>query len=312
MEDVCRLCALATEVRGFPLLLHEHVTVAARHLTGVARWDLECWPKVDNAEVFRHLLRFPSLRHVTVNCLTRIQDHSQAACRWETLTVRWLDELPKLFLLPSGVGRVVVTEQLSCLNPEHAQEVEAALRRWGPGRLQAQVHHPPSQESVDKWKLAGTQEQRRAWFGLAVWTKASGVAAYARLLRSMVLPPGGGPHAMELLGHHVLRVLRQLEPLLVATRVRTLCVDLGYGPGPVGGVLSALPASVTCMRLKVGTVEQAREVLSGPDVARPLRLVVLLPHSCTVADEQQVRELCAARQPSVDLEHVEREEPAWW
>ncbi len=307
VEGLCRLCALATEVQGYSLLLHEHrLAIAAQHLSHVVRWDLEDQPlNQDVKGVFQALLRFPSLRHVRVEDLAFCEDHSQAACRWETLTVESLDDIGDLLRLPSGVGRVVVTQDVVCLGEEAEAEVAAVLEQWGPGRLVVETHHPPSERDARQWRLDGVGERLGGLFGL-VADSAEAMLSYAQFLRQRMLPPGGGPHTLALHIHTgVALTLRQLAPLLAGTCVRTLCMGLWHESAPLGDLLSALPPSVSCLRLMVNTVEQAREVVSGEAVAHRLRLVVLCTRSwcqSTAADEQQLGELCAAHQPLVELE----------
>ncbi len=302
VEDLCRLCALATDVRGDGLLLLD-ASVAAQHLSHVVRWDLdEGLLADDEPEALQALLRLPRLRHVRAEGLALDQDHSQAACEWETLTVRDLEGVDGLLRLPSGVGRVVVARELCCVE-EHPQVVAAALRRWGPGRLRVETHHPPSEWMAKHWQL-GPEERRGGCFSLGVFSERA-LISHAALVRPAVRRRRGGPHTLVTVDCTIntARTLQRLAPLLVGTRVRTLCVSVGLQLGPVGAMLSALPASVTCLRLRSCSVWQAWAVLLGQAAAHPLRVVLL--GRFKEEEQRRLRELCAARQPLVQLE-VER------
>ncbi len=300
MRDLGALCALATEVR-----VSQRVEQWAPHLPNVTRWDVGSH-ELDSPRL-QALLQVPSVRHVQALDLSLDEDHSQLPCQWETLTVGCLDELDQLLLLPSGIGRLVLKE-FDCLEIEQQLEhVEAVLQRWGAGRLQAGVDTPPHDEEVERWCL-GAEGARGGFFELPV-PSAEDVTALAALLRSTVLPQGGGPRTLALGDDwdesSAAQVMQHLAPLLAGTRVRTLCLCLEDHGEPVhGDVLSALPASVMSVHLTVRSVEQAREVLSGPAAMHALRVVVVLPRGGQGVEG--LRELCAAHQPLVQLEVVRR------
>ncbi len=297
-QDLGALCALATEVRS-----RHHVAEWAPHFTRVTRWDLDgCALSSSDLQA---LLRAPSLRHVQAINLDLSQDHSQQRCQWEALEVRRLDCVGELLRVPSGVGRVVVAERLT-LRTLDQQQMAAVLQRWGaPGQLRVKVDTPPSDATVKRWCLS-EEEAQEGFFALEVQSAAVG-GSHAALLRSTVLPQGGGPCTLALtLGEDcpVAPTLQQLAPLLAGTRVRTLCVGVSQESGPVRGILSALPASITRARLHFG-VHQARAVLSGPAATHALRLVVLLRCGGQFAEQQRkLQKLCAAHQPLVRLEVV--------
>ncbi len=316
VEDLCVLCALATEVRGHRLVLHERsASLAAQHLSRVERWDLEA-PGSD--ALLQTLLRFPRLRRVGAQSLgphaSAFFDQAPPAtwsCPWHTLAVRQLGDLPPPpHRMPKGVGRVVVTEQLTCGS---VWQVAEALRQQGWRPLCVQAHHPPSERAVRWWHLAGSPEQGKGFFVVEADGEQA-LARHASLLQRTVLAQGRGPHTLELkvTGSGLVSTLRRLAPLLAGTRVRTLCMTPRYSSVSVGGLLGALPASVAHVRLLVYRVESAREVLSGPAAAHPLRLVLLFPRACIFDGERELRELCAARQPLVHLQVLRQPDPARW
>ncbi len=297
-RDLGALCALAVEVAA-----SDDVEEWAAHLPNATHWDLR--GDALSSEQVEVLLQ-PNVRHVQAHDLSLDQDHSQQHCQWETFTVGSLEELDQLLLLPSGIGRVVVTHSLTLLDVGQQQEVEALLQQWGRGRLQARVDTPPSDFCAKSWHL-GREEAQGGFFELQVLSAAA-VAARAALLRSMVLPQGGGPHTLALQavweGSSAAPLLQQLVPLLVGTRVRTLCLWFADQTGPVrGDVLSALPASIASVHVTVRSVEQAREVLLGPAATHSLRLVLLMLRGVQ-EQQRELHELCAARQPLVQLEVV--------
>ncbi len=226
--------------------------------------------------------------------------------------VEWLEDVRQLLFLPTGIGRVVVAGELSCqeVDPHSMARVQ---EQWcAPGRLQAQADGLPTALDAQRWSLT-RQEQRRGFFKLSVQHAEAGLDSLP-LLRRTVLPPGGGPHTLALSfgrGCEVTPTLQHLAPLLAGARVRTLCVSLSWECGTFGGVLGALPASVTRVRLEVEDAELAREVLAGEAATHLLRVVVLLlapggdGQLGEVEEEEEawegLREVCAARQPFVEL-----------
>ncbi len=301
VRDLGALCALAAEVTT-----GHHIEEWAPHFTRAARWDMHAYLE---SRTFQALLRAPNLRHVQAQQLGLGQDHSQQRCQWETLTVKELDGVQHLLRLPSGVGRVVVTERLSL--PIAVTERAALQQQWcAPGRLRLEVDTPPDDTMIECWRL-GAEEARGGFFGLNAQNEGV-LAACASLLRQMVLPPGGGPCTLELLqplDAYMERTIQQLAPLLVGTRMRTLCTMAGlFDVRGLRGVLVALPACITCLHLRAFSVEHAREVVSGPAATHALRLVVVMElHSSDPdAEERELRELCAARQQLVRLEVVRK------
>ncbi len=254
------------------------------------------------SETLEALLRLPALRYVRAPRLSLTKDHSQQACQWEALTVEWLHGVSGLQQLPSGMGCVLVLG-LSC--KEHREDVvAAALQRWGPGRLQLQVDAPPGETTDWEWRLGDEERRGGRVFRLGV-RDTDALAAHAPLLRQTLFSPGGGPHTLELVTEavcHVEAITLQLAPLLEGTRVRTLCVQMGEGVDGWRGLLGALPASITCVRLGMRMMQQAAEVVSGDAVTRPLRVALRLLHNATENDKEELRELCAAHQPLVELE----------
>ncbi len=224
--------------------------------------------------------------------------------------VEWLEDVRQLLRLPNGIGRVVVTGELSC-EQDGEEEMAAVLQQWcAPNRLQVQADRLPSTLDAQRWSLT-QQEQKRGLFKLSV-QHADAALDSLPLLRRTVLPPGGGPHTLALSfgrGCEVTPTLQHLAPLLAGARVRTLCVSLSWECGAFGGVLSALPASVTRVRVEVEDAALAREVLAGEAAAHALRVVVLLlprDHEGAQAAEEEeerkgLREVCAAHQPFVEL-----------
>ncbi len=307
VRDLGALCALATEV-----ISRAHVEDWAPHFTRVTRWDAI---RYLGSGALLALLRAPSLRHIQAFGLRLDQDHSQEACRWETLEVRTLDDARQLLRLPSGVGRVVVTESFTLpdVDPDQQEEMAAVLQRWGAaGRLQA-AGSPPHEWQFPHWRL-GEEEAQGGFFKL-VMAHADAVADHALLLRRTVLPQGGGPLTLELSleqGCPVAPTLQQLAPLLVGTCVRTLCLRLDEDidddeEDELPNVLSAVPATITCIHLRMLSVHRAWEVLSGPAATHALRVVAMLvlePVDPEALGEQDLRELCAAHQPLVQLEVV--------
>ncbi len=295
------LCSRATELGGTVLL----DPFVARHmgrktLTRVTDWDLAMHELRDH--MMEGLLHYPSLRRVAVEAVDELtKDWSGQACRWEALTAQRLDSVAALPQLPSGLGRVVVTEHLSCREPgEESEAVLAQLSRWGPGRLALQLDGPPDEANIEDWHLEGV-EREAGFFSLDV---AEGLRGKGRLLQRTVLPPGGGPHTLklELVECDVGGLVRRLAPLLAGTRVRTLCLELCHGGASgEGGVLAALPASVTCVRVAVEGEEQAMEMLSGAAARHPVALVLLFC-GLSFEGERWLMETCAARQPLVRLE----------
>ncbi len=301
VRDLGTLCALATDVRS-----REHTEEWASRFTHATRWDV-CRPLI--SRTLQALLQLPHLRHVQTPDLDLSQDHSQQQCLWETLTLTHLGDVQQLLRLPSGVGRVVVTERVSLLGVDEQERTAAALLRWcAPGRVRVEVDAPPTDAKVKRWCLDAEDEQG-GFFQLWV-DRAGAVAAHASLLRRTVLPQGGGPRTLELQvsleGAAATQLLQQLAPLLAGTRVRTLCMhicrDEGHWTG--GSIefhLSALPATIACFRLILDSVEQAREVMAGEKATHDLRLVVLLM-SWDAEEERELRGLCTACQPLVRLE----------
>ncbi len=295
-QDLRTLCALATDIKtGYD------VVEWAPHFTRVTRWDifftLDC-------HMLLALLRAPTQRHVQAPDLDLSQDHSRQACPWETLTVRHLGNAGHLLRLPGGVGHVVVTESLG-LSAITEEELGVVVEQWcAPGQLRAEVGSPPDAATV-----LGAEEAQGGFFRLALQS-AGAVTAHAALLRSTVLPQGGGPRTLWLecgWAVDIAHTLQHLAPLLAGTRVRTLCTSPAMAYGRVECVLSALPACITCAHLLVGTAEQAGRVLSGPAATHPLRLVAVLRkdhfgHELTEGKLEKLRELCAAHQPLVQLE----------
>ncbi len=307
VRDLGALCALATDVATT-----HHVAEWVPHFTHATRWDVHGYL---DSRTLRALLPLPNLRHVQSVNLALHQDHRQQQCQWEALEVQRVDGVHQLLLLPTAIGRMTVQERLALRDVDH-QQAAAVLQRWGAlGRLQARVDAPPPALQAEFWCLGAEEARQSPFFSLCVEGQGA-VAAHAPLLRSMVLPQGGGPHTLEISlfdGHHLPPVVQQLATLLAGTRVRTLCMGaLPHMRGPLGGVLSALPASIACVRLAVCSVGKAIEVVVGPAATHPLRLVVLLPcgaggaEAGGVEEARELRELCAARQPLVLLEVMRR------
>ncbi len=293
------LCALATEVRTALPVTPQWLPSFAR----VTSWQLEDTSLT--SPDLEALLGFPSLRRVRAAGLFLDQDHSQQACPWETLTLGSLEYPEQLALLPSGLARVTVAAFLRC-GDAPADDVAEVLRRWcAPGRLQTRVDAPPKGSLVARWRLGG-EEQRLGFFPLFLLRPEAAVA-WAPLLQRTALPPGGGPHTLELVLHvrcPLALTLRRLAPLMAGAGVRTLCMWLDREHVALDGALAALPSGLACLRLSVEDAEHAEEVLRAHEVAHPLRTLVLLLRSAMPEGEAQqverrLRELCAAHQPLV-------------
>ncbi len=337
-ECVIAACARAAMVRGGALLDSIDNVDGGAGFTEVEEWDLE--GEELSQERLEALLQFPSLRRVAAGRLDLYDDARDAACTWEALTLRQLAGVKRLLRLPSGLGRVVVSEHLSFVEPEEegggssAEEERLAERLWwGPGRLRVQVDMPPREEDAELWCL--DDEQRQAGYFSVSVGGAGGVVPHSVLqrLRREVLPPGGGPRTLDLgvAASGLAATLRQLAPALAGSRVRDVCNELLYlfddseRAARLGGVLCALPNSVARLRLRMAhpelrvNLKQAEEILSGPAAGHPLTVVLLfsvLPHVDRVglshAQESRLRDLCAQRQPSVHLEIVERRHNPEW
>ncbi len=328
-ESVAALCARAATVRG-AVLLNSLISLSWNPDAGanssfpeVAEWDLE--GEELSQERLKALLQLPGLRRVAADRLDLHHDARDAACAWETLTLRRLAGAERLLRLPSSLGHVVVTERLSPeeLGSGSSEEAEQQMERlwWGPGRLRVQVDMPPSEQNANGWCL--DDESRQAgYFSLGV--AGDDGAVPLRQLHA-VLPPGGGPRTLQLdvTAAGAAAALRQLAPALAASRVRTLCIKLLYysvgddeRSARLGGALCALPDSVACVRLRMAHPELqssltvAEEILVGPAVRHPLTIVlqfrVLGGDGLSHAQESRLRDLCAQRQPSMQLEILER------
>ncbi len=280
-----------------------------RLFTAATAWDLGEGSL--GAGELRALLRHNGLRRVAASRLHLTEDCSGEACTWEALTLRHLQRVEDLRLLPSGLGLVVVTEHLACPEPgDDSEALVAELLQQGTRRLRFQMDGPPRWDAVVHWLLQG-EEQEASFFTLDVRAGAQG---NLRLLQQTVLPLGGGPRTLELRFRGDVRdVVQQLSPLLAGTRVRTLCADHhGDRVGGLGGVLATLPASLTCLRLGLSGVKHARKVLSGEAARHAVRLVLLFDSDgLSVAQERELRELCASYQPLVRLQVVRRLPPLW-
>ncbi len=321
-QDISTLCAGATHVTGVTLLpplqeLVDHhdedaggVVGGAKgrggkgrlYLPNVVEWDL--WGLELSDGWLEALVRFPSLRHVHAGIIDCYDGHLHA-CRWDAVWVAELDSVAGLAGLPDGVRRVVVTSRFCCRaphsEPERQEEEVEVLKGWGAsGVLEVPVERPPGRQTAEWWRLEG-EERRGGFFTLDL---SGGARGNGRVLQRTVLPPGGGPHtlALEVKGD-VAGELRQLAPLLAGTRVRTLCMSLApdWHSG-LGGVLAALPASVACARIRLRSVEQAREVLSGAAAGHAVHLVLLLDPLLSQEEQARLRAECESRQPLVRLE----------
>ncbi len=312
VEDISTLCARATKVSGTALLASPDdcgLGFYACSGDGGGGGDCVSLPKAMDWDLLDGdlddgrldaLLRQPGLRRVVAERLDMQEDWSGRTCKWETLTLRVLEDLSHLLMLPSGVGQVVVTEQLQC-PPPGDEELMMQLFRWGPSRLRLQLDQPPDEFAASGWRLGG-EAQHKSFFVLDV---RDGVRGNARLLQRTVLPPGGGPHTLELLLRDA-SALREMAQLLVGTQVRTLCMDPDVSDGfrGWGGVLAAVPPSVSCVRLQVGTMERVRELLLGKAARHAFTLVLLLSEKLSAGKERWLRDACASRQPLVKLEVV--------
>ncbi len=288
------LCALAPEARA-----GEHdVEEWAPRLPHVALWAVR--GQLGPPQL-RALLRLPRLRHVQAWGLALpSEDHSQQACQWEALTIKLLPNARHLLRLPCGLGRVTVTEWLVLpradleeeAEEEEGEDMEALRQLWvGSGRLQA-CAAAPSSDMVAYWRLSA-EEAKGGFFRLSV-PDARAVAARAWLLQGAVLPSGGGPRCLAVEGAwsncSAARLLRPVAPLLAGTRVRTLCVRVRCDFVDLGGVLGAVPPSVAAVHLALDApvaLRQAREVLSRPAAAHPLRLVLLMPSGGRYVEEER-------------------------
>ncbi len=269
----------------------------------VTTWDLGGAAPLSSDEV-QGLLVCPRVRHVGGGNLVMWHDASQQACQWDEVTVRTFNGVADLLRLPVGIRRLVVTTGFTCRCDEDGG-VEAVLQRWEPGTVVARPAFPPP--SAEFWRLS-EQERLLGFFSLALFHE-TGVADHLQFLEEVVFPPGGGPHVLELrfkLGTFPTQALRQLAPLLAGSCVRVLCVWLEWGYNPEEGLLSVLPTTIACLRLRTSDAEDVAAALHGPRVAHALRLVALLPRAPSAEagafETQQLRVLCAAQQPMVALE----------
>ncbi len=173
---------------------------------------------------------------------------------------------------------------------------------------------PPCEYTARGWHLEG-EERQGGFFTLDVRVAAL-PSVRLELLQRAALPPGGGPHTLNLdVSASVAGVVRQLAPLLARARVRTLCVPLNAyfqwedSSFTLEGVLGALPASVACVRVRLRSFEsraggmvRIREVLSGEAARHPVRLVMLFEPLPSEAEQERLRAMCRAQHPLVRLE----------
>ncbi len=307
VRDLGALCALATDVASSD----DAVEQWAPRFTRVTRWDL-----LDNLDsrALQALLRAPSLRHVQARNLSLDQDLSQQQCQWEALEVQQLEDACHLLRLPSGVGRVAVTQGFTLhhvIGVQSQQQLAAVLQRWcAPGRLRVEVDKPPPANAAEFWRL-GAEEAQGGFFRLAVPSEGA-ATAHAPLLQRTVLPQGGGPRTLWLSvrgPYNLVPVVQELASLLAGTHVRALCTSMSWEIVGVWDLLSTLPACITSLHVRMSSVEHAREVLSGPAATHPLRLALVVrplvaSWSGGVVEQRELRELCAAHQPLVRLEVV--------
>ncbi len=309
--DLCALGAHAAEfsVTAVPLTAPLPSVVMAPLRARVTSCDLGDYAGLSGSEL-QALLLCPRLRRVRCGDLNLTQDASQQACQWEELTINAFNGVTDLLRLPVGIRRLLVMLDFTCRGDEE-EEVAAALRRWEPGTVVMKPMVPPP--SAEFWRLSEL-EQQCSFFSLNLFHETC-VAGHQQLLEQVVFPPGRGPHTLELrfqLGTVVAPSLQLLAPMLQRSRVRTLCAWLDWGYSAVQGMLSVLPATVACVRLRTKRMADAAAAIHGLHVAQALRVVVLLPRAPSalagVVEAQQLNLLRAALQPIVTLELQRLEE----